>query len=227
MLDLDYVYSVALPLAEFAYNVKECPPGWTVVAPIQPDNFGFVAAKGVEEVAVCFRGTETEFEWAEDGFAVPWPNPLGPGEVHKGFLDAYTKVVRSVHEGVDAARKLAPKASVRVVGHSLGGALSILAALDLSSLNPCVYTFASPRVCFGVVAANSFDLHIPQCLRVENRVDIVPHLPSDSLGWRHVGTAIVLDGGPAMNSNFNVHVAHNLRQAYAPGLVKLIGEPVK
>jgi triacylglycerol lipase len=108
-----------------------------------------------------------------------------------------------------------------LTGHSLGAALSELAAPDvLHSVNvrlqPEVQNFAGPRVGHSDFV-NFFDAQIDVCFRVVNIWDIVPNVPPPLI-FEHVGLAVTIDGGFTLNEL----EAHSLQQSYGPGLVKLI-----
>lgn len=75
---------------------------------------------------------------------------------------------------------------VWITGHSLGGALAVLAAarLKLQGIAPHVYTFGQPRVAFGEFA-DRFDAELSGRLwRFVNQSDLVPRLPP-GLFYRH------------------------------------------
>jgi predicted lipase len=71
--------------------------------------------------------------------------------VHEGFYDAYLELSGGVHQGLMDVMALKPDYQLVVTGHSLGGAMATLCALNLTvnyGLDPIVYTFGSPRVGF-------------------------------------------------------------------------------
>jgi triacylglycerol lipase len=105
--------------------------------------------------------------------------------VHSGFLRAYRQV-SSVVEGL--ARKA--KRDVFLCGHSLGGSIANVAALDLSMRGVDFrrsYTFGSPRVFGWRAAQEARNLLNGRMFRVVNRNDIVPRVPS-CVRFQHVGT---------------------------------------
>lgn len=110
------------------------------------------------------------------------------GRVHRGFLAAWQGVALEVEA------RLAPGAPVRLAGHSLGGALAQLAALQLCERVSvaAVHTFGAPRV--GNAAwrdlynANLHDV----TYRWEAEGDPVPWMPPWLFGYRHAGRAAYL-----------------------------------
>ena len=187
-------------------------------AAVDASAFGFVVReRATGAVLVSIRGTRTPNEWLRNFTVVPNPFDLVPGFglVHLGFEQMYQSVRTSIQTalaGVPASTRLT------VVGHSLGGAMGLLAAVDLKMnfgrTNLDVCTFGGPRT--GKVAfRRRFDREIRRCFRVTNQFDIVPHVPSVVAAWNHVGEEIEVDG--------NVDSPHSL-SAYLEGLRNL-GEP--
>jgi hypothetical protein len=177
-----------------------------------PTAFGFVvreAASGA--ILLVIRGTQTPREWLHNFTAVPNPFTLVPGFglIHLGFERMHRSVRASLQAGLSG---IAPDVRVTVVGHSLGGAMAILAAVDLkrnlTRTNVDVCTVGGPRVGKSDFRRN-FNREIPACFRLTNQFDIVPHVPSLVTGWNHTGEEIEVDG--------NVENAHSL-EAYLQGL---------
>ncbi len=79
-----------------------------------------------------------------------------------------------------------PVTSLTMCGHSLGGALATMLALDVAANadppfnNPMVYTYASPRT-GDTSFVNMYNHLVPNSSRVANRVDLVPKLPMPAL----------------------------------------------
>jgi pimeloyl-ACP methyl ester carboxylesterase len=91
-----------------------------------------------------------------------------------------------------------PIGSLTICGHSLGGALATLLALDLAAntkvpafRSPVVYTYASPRTGDSTFA-NTYDHVVPNTFRFANRIDIVPKLPLPPM-YKHVARLIDLN----------------------------------
>jgi pimeloyl-ACP methyl ester carboxylesterase len=81
-----------------------------------------------------------------------------------------------------------PVSSVTICGHSLGGALATLLALDVAAntvyTGPAVYTYGSPRTGDSLFAG-TYDQVVKNSYRVANRLDIVPALPPP-VDYEHV-----------------------------------------
>jgi hypothetical protein len=160
-------------------------------------SIGFIAqAPASGDVVVAIRGTEGIQEWVHDAQFLPVNCPFMPaaGNTEDGFTAIYS----SMRTGVDAASPGVAKAlstlpfkrpvtSITVCGHSLGGALATLLALDVAvntPFFPAVFTYASPRTGDSQFVA-VYNHTVPNTTRIANRVDLVPKLPLPPL-YEHV-----------------------------------------
>jgi predicted lipase len=95
-----------------------------------------------KSIIVSFRGTRNLNNWLNNLlFAkpdVPFPTAPEGAKVHFGFLKDYLQVRESLVYSFSKLRKALPEYTVHYIGHSLGGALAVLAALDLDTLNKVV-----------------------------------------------------------------------------------------
>ncbi|CAI5496637.1 unnamed protein product [Closterium sp. Naga37s-1] len=154
-------------------------------------------------IIVAFRGTCTSSlrNWIADLEALPrslsYPG-LRHARVHRGFYSAYhfTRLRPAVVHAVLFLMTILPGSfRVAFTGHSLGGALATLSALDLQvsydlpSPSIRVVTFGSPRVGNAAFAAY-FWQKVPGSTRVTNWKDLVPHLPPATIGYHHVATEV-------------------------------------
>ena len=155
---------------------------------------------GTRTAFVSFRGSQDLEDWLRNVDAAPEDYaPIdGFGRVHAGFQAAYRLVRDSIDANLPAA--CAGCDQILLTGHSLGGALAVLAAPDIfrnmppNTLEPGLVTFAGPRVGLSDFAT-SFNTAIESCFRVVNFLDIVPHVPLAP--YVHVGAEIVVhSGGP-------------------------------
>mmetsp|Transcript_43108 Transcript_43108/g.60452 ORF Transcript_43108/g.60452 Transcript_43108/m.60452 type:complete len:861 (-) Transcript_43108:47-2629(-) len=122
--------------------------------------------------------------------------------IHKGFLKAYLGARAAIFEKFKLQlQQDGAFEAVIVVGHSLGGALATLFSYDLSFRQQApemggkkivAYTFGSPRV-GNRVFHNSYNMRIPENWRVVNAQDIVTQIPLGRMGFKHIGTMVLLD----------------------------------
>jgi len=149
------------------------------------------------DAVIAIRGTEGILEWLHDGnfLLVPCPFASGAGHTEDGFTEMYNSLAIGTAAGSPTlAGALAglnwkkPVASLTICGHSLGGALATLLALDVAVntpfKNPAVYTYASPKT-GGPHFADFYNHVVPNTFRVANRLDLVPKLPLPPL-YEHV-----------------------------------------
>jgi hypothetical protein len=157
-----------------------------------------------KRVVVAFRGTEPSslYNWVENLDAAHSALPEakaqdGVGRVHSGFADAYDSVRKGIISYLIDLRtkyeRLWHHVEVEISGHSLGGALSTLLAVELDALGfrvASVTTFGSPRV--GDFRFAEYYNHVlgSRTLRLTHAHDAVPALPPRLLGYQHVATEI-------------------------------------
>ncbi|KIY94593.1 hypothetical protein MNEG_13371 [Monoraphidium neglectum] len=112
------------------------------------------------------------------GFDVLWNS----SSMATTFLGAYGRL-HAAH----------PRAATYVLGHSMGGALAHLCALDIRARHDPpdlrVLTFGSPRV-GNSVFADFFEQHVAESWRFTHGRDIVPSLPPTIMGFRHVSREV-------------------------------------
>ncbi|MCY9661520.1 lipase family protein [Paenibacillus chondroitinus] len=140
--------------------------------------FGFIAESDTQ-IVIVFRGTSSTSDWISDAIArqTAYPYAKDGGLVHKGFLDIYNSARKQI---IAVMSKLSPRKTLYLTGHSLGGCLANLCALDLTAntrfKEPSVYTYGSPRV--GNPAFSSlFNRRTGPRYRIYNTNDVVPELP--------------------------------------------------
>jgi Lipase (class 3) len=154
-------------------------------------------ANAAGDVVIMIRGTEGTLEWIHDAefLTVPCPFLAGAGSTEDGFTAMYNSLRTgsgpnspTVVKSIGSLAFPRPVTSVTVCGHSLGGALATLLALDLAAntvfSHPAVYTLGSPRT-GNALFASTFNQVVTQSYRVENRLDIVPKLPPAPM-YEHV-----------------------------------------
>lgn len=118
-------------------------------------------------------------------------------EVHSGFLAAYESIIGPLSSrlGGSPVFKYQNCKPLFVTGHSLGGALAILAAVELKRQGFAiaqVYTFGQPRVGNKAFAAMYNYALKDSTFALVNEGDPVPLLPPLLNGYRDCGTEIWL-----------------------------------
>jgi hypothetical protein len=157
---------------------------------LPPNSACVVVAEGRDAMFVTFAGSDPGKieDWVTDFDAMPSATDL-----HTGFQNAVGTVWPKVKTAIE--NRLASEQPIFFTGHSLGGALAIVAAsraaLELNIQGIAVYTFGSPRT-GGTAFFNEYTpLLGDSTFRLIDGTDIVPTVPpSLSGGYRHVGHAI-------------------------------------
>lgn len=152
-------------------------------------------------LVLVFRGTAS-FKDAWTDAKVPLvPHPDG-GRVHQGFIEAYAKVRKQVGEAVTKHEGL----PLYITGHSLGGALAMIATKELGAESTgATYTFGAPRA-----ADDDFYKGIKTPIyRVVNAADSVARVP---FGW---GFNLVLATIRFIPINYSKKLSELLRRHFS------------
>ncbi|MET7245883.1 lipase family protein [Methylobacterium sp. EM32] len=144
---------------------------------------------GPSVVTVCGTDPLRFANWVTNLNVMP-----AAGGVHSGFLAALDAA------WPDLEPVLRERAGpVWIVGHSLGAAIAALGALracETLALTPeAVYAFGMPRVGGEAFAARYEALLGARTLRLVHGHDVVPRLPPDGIGFRHVGRRLTCAHG--------------------------------
>lgn len=161
---------------------------------------------------LAFRGTDPASLIMLLADAQVMQRPFRGGKVHAGFHANVEALWDDISDAIEAAREgffidesgtrvplKSPMTTLYVTGHSLGGAMAVLAASRLfgdgyeswkpRSLIRGVYTFGQPMVgddAFTTLCNEEFG---KQSFRHVYRDDVVPHLPPKSgLSYMHFGS---------------------------------------
>ena len=145
---------------------------------------GFLA-KGSDWAVLSFRGTQpNETRDVLQDLKVS-PTTIQDGvKAHLGFVEALDFVWPDVEAALDEVDGLA----LWFTGHSLGAALSMLAATRRPAT--AVVNFGCPRV--GQEGFASLLESTPHVLRVVNGCDVVTRVPPPEMRYEHVGTELFL-----------------------------------
>ena len=141
-------------------------------------DMGF-AAEGVgafkDDAFVVMRGTDLGRDWLTDGSLAA--SELNLNATHQGFKSAWDTIAPRVRAFF--ASRGRRYARIHCIGHSLGGALANLAALDVAPFGPPeLYTFGAPRVgLIGLARAITSAVGSERIHRVAHIADPVPMVP--------------------------------------------------
>jgi len=178
--------------------------------PLLADSCGYIAidhSPSSPRIIVAFRGTYSVANTIIDLSTVPQeyvPYPVNEGAkcenctVHLGFMTAWRHTRAEILPHLEATKKKYPEHQLTLVGHSLGGAVAALAALEFKvrRWNPQVTTFGEPRMGNKYLmhyvdkAFSSKDSNESSAMyrRVTHIDDPVPLLPLKEWGYRmHAG----------------------------------------
>ena len=147
---------------------------------------GFQAST-VSLVLVSFCGTES----TADGLSNLRRQPQAVarlGRVHAGFWGQFSALREQLEELLQPRRNL----PILITGHSLGGAIAVLAAATWAAERPLrvVYTFGQPAVAQPAAATTIGTLLAGRHHRLVNDADIVPRVPP---GYRQSGHLLQFD----------------------------------
>jgi len=127
-------------------------------------------AGGDGMLVLAFRGTEMNARDIHSDIDAVLTSLEGEEKVHRGFLRAFSHVKDAIKKDLDTH----PGLPVYITGHSLGGALAILATRVLASESQgACYTFGGPRVGNHYVD----DQIKTPIYRIVNAADLVPRVP--------------------------------------------------
>lgn len=171
--------------------------GLKLVDAIAVEDSEAIVVEAKDFLVVAFRGTTSKADRKTDFRVsigrVQVDNHPQHVRVHAGFYAAFQLLEKRIHAAINSV----PGKSVYLTGHSLGGAVALVASAafggrdDLGSRIAAVYTFGSPRVGSRDFPAIVKAPHY----RIVNSGDVVPLIPPSWLnGYAHTGEPFLLKG---------------------------------
>lgn len=156
--------------------------------------YGYVGySPDLAAIVIAFRGSVDTANWILNLKTTRTDYPLCSGcSVHVGFNQGFNSVKTQVNAIIDDLIAMYRGSKILLTGHSLGGALAVMAAAHIQNVYGNVgalYTMGQPRV-GNDVFAQFMTSFIPNTFRVVNYADQVPHVPQSILGFKHSGTEI-------------------------------------
>ncbi len=155
-----------------------------ITAPFDRAGTQAFLAQGPDFAVLAFRGSDDLDAWMTNFNILPQPW-RGGGKVHRGFAAALDGIWPEV-----AAMLPRVRGPLLVTGHSLGGALAVLAASLLPAAR--LYSYGAPRVGDGTFRTAMEARPGPARRYVDDR-DVVCRVPPTALGYRHAGLPYVID----------------------------------
>ncbi|MCQ8772908.1 lipase family protein [Streptomyces telluris] len=159
-------------------------------------------------IITAFRGTEPARirDWLSDATTPPWPGPAKTGYVHYGFGQALESIFPDVKSTLNEYRTNGQ--TVWFTGHSLGGALAMLAGARLYLEEPKlladgVYTYGQPRTCDRLLAAACNKGFKQRLFRFVNNNDIVPQLPPEP-AYTHADAVRYIDSAGKVHESMSL-----------------------
>tara|TARA_B000000477_G_scaffold2994_1_gene2803 strand:+ start:21309 stop:22025 length:717 start_codon:yes stop_codon:yes gene_type:complete len=151
-------------------------------------------------VFITFRGSSSIDDWKHD-LDTRTENPKDNIKIHKGFFDQYMSVKDKIYKTIQQINKNINLENIHISGHSLGGALAYVCAVDIhlvtNNPNIRVLTIGSPRP-GNKDFANYFNNNIRESVRYKNKNDIITKMPLTSK-FKHVHPSICLKDGLQQN----------------------------
>lgn len=189
-------------------------------------------------IVVTFRGTTNTENWINNlnflmrPYVIPKKNrprmEEDPEEeeeeeeckncaVHSGFYDAFESIQSELRIDVAYLRMQYPSHKVLITGHSLGGALAQLSALDLLTLSPSLACTSAE--CFGAEAKTTKEAHRSDQLQASSHATSpLSSLPSREISLTPIDPDRLLlytFGSPRVgNAPFSQWASHVLNASY-------------
>ncbi|MGL4819567.1 MAG: lipase family protein [Bacilli bacterium] len=175
--------------------------------------FGYILEND-EAWIVVFRGSVSDGNWLADADITQsvFPFIRDGGYVHNGFLEIYASCR---NELIDLCSSMPFDKKLYITGHSLGGALATLFAVEIANAlrncNQSLITFASPKVGDKQFAQQA-NLLLEESYRFVNLNDLVPLLPPSYVkfqrtkqryAYTHIPHAVTfsIEGGSAFENH--------------------------
>ncbi|MDO8640448.1 MAG: lipase family protein [Nitrosarchaeum sp.] len=164
----------------------------------------FVRTDCNDKIVVAFKGSVEAKDWFRDFWAwqLNWPyaktyDDMKNVKIHAGFKNQYSsvraKILRELSDLIKKFQASGVTPHITFCGHSLGGALSIIAVLDTFEIFSdqailSAYTYGNPKV-YNVAGHDAFDHRVEYAYRTVYSNDVVPQVPWWP-SFKHVGNPI-------------------------------------
>ncbi|MEO6067393.1 MAG: lipase family protein [Gemmatimonadales bacterium] len=148
-------YNKPAPIAHILYN-----PGGNIL---------FIVFVGT--VNICLAGVDLKYAQVEYANITNYSEGVrGHGGIYSTYMSIRNKLITALIPYLER------NPQILITGHSLGGGLSQICALDLSEYGPIHYSFAAPMV-FNNLGCEVFNKVVTNSYRVANLSDLVTMAP--------------------------------------------------
>lgn len=153
---------------------------------------------GENHIIVAYRGTRGMSDIIKDAKSKKQEDEKIGARIHSGFLDLYRESSESLKAILTKLQTPtgSPIKNVTFTGHSMGGALAQIAALDnkniIDPLSISIKTFGSPRVFDQKSAKKYNEIFEDKTLHFQLSGDLAPRIFSEKLGFKRTGKKIVI-----------------------------------
>lgn len=211
-----YISKRSVDLSQAAYCVDTV-EDWTCVTCDKDIKLEYIveqsdakALQGFDYVTntifTSFRGSHNLHNWL-DNIQVSKISPYNNSDikVEKGFFKEYSFIKEKLIDNLQKLSKKYSENKLLITGHSAGASLATLMAYDIIKDFPefkleYLYHFGSPRV-GNSEFSNDFNSYNISSFRVTHYYDIVPHVPEEFLGYKHIQNEIWYNKD---NSNYKI-----------------------
>lgn len=146
----------------------------------------------LNNVYIVFRGTTSIEDWKHD-VDTRSRKLFENVKVHNGFYEQYNSIKNEIYRSIP----FIGNRNLYIMGHSLGGALAYVCAVDIYSTtynkNINVFTIGSPRP-GNKDFANYFNKNVKSSVRFKNKGDIITKLPLKTK-YKHCHKSICIENG--------------------------------
>jgi triacylglycerol lipase len=180
-----------------------------------------IIGKRSNAVVLAFGGTDPAvWENLATDFNL---HPVLDKDVHTGFRKAAAGVAAEIDRAIRLSRDT--KRPLFVTGHSLGGAIAVLAAqraAEAGTTPKAVYTFGLPRVGREAFRTAYNDKLGPITYRLVHGQDIVASVPMSEIRFRHVGRALQCKSGEKFDPAVPLSQLGSDEPAFSKGVVNSV-----
>lgn len=144
---------------------------------------------------IVFRGTDNKFDWYFNlnAYTLETTN----GQIHRGFYNGYQSLKPQIDKILD---QIKPN-RIWVTGHSLGGAMALVCALDIVERKKTIFegvmTFGQPLVTSSELAFHIDTVLLGKYARFVNENDLVARVPPN---MKDCGSLVMFQDGIVFRS---------------------------